>query len=35
MSRDKFAHLVGLTPDELAPLLAYGLLDPDADGLLE
>jgi adenylate cyclase len=35
MSPDEFANLVGLTPDELRPLLAYGLLDPDADGLLD
>jgi hypothetical protein len=35
MSPDEFANLVGLTPDELAPLLAHGLLDPDTDGLLD
>jgi adenylate cyclase len=35
MSPEEFASLVGLTPDELARLVAYGLLDPDADGLLD
>jgi adenylate cyclase len=35
MSPDEFASLVGLSRDELATLLSYGLLDPDADGLLD
>jgi class 3 adenylate cyclase len=35
MGPDEFASLVGLTPDEVARLLANGLLDPDADGFLD